>query len=61
MKKNLIWRFWIKEELKGKHLSQEEKARILQHILDRGIKIKQIWTSNRISMKTLYNIVGLYK
>ena len=51
----------MKEVPKGKHLSQAEKARILQQYLDRVIKIKQIWISTRISMKTLYNIVRFDK
>ena len=50
-----------KEGSKGKHLSHNEKELVLQQYLSEGIKIKQILASNKISVRTLYNIVGIYK
>ena len=34
---------------------------MLHQYMTEGIKIKQIWSSNEINMRALYNIAGLHK
>ena len=59
-RKILYGNFESKKNLKENIYHKKKRQEYFSNIY-KGIKIKQIWTSNKISMKTLYNIVGLYK